>query len=222
MKLHDAMKELLGQFGSTLPQEERLLPLLADYRAFDDYPAMKLVMKTLSEHGYLRELYGRIQEGGRPDIRTYGDYLRNSLRISRNFSAEFADYAVDSIFFAMGLTDSVSEPADHGFDPAATSEKDTQSSETGSSTGRKGKENRRHSASETRSDGQDDADSLMELGHQAFDRGDYDEASQLFRKAAELGQQTVREAMGWYGKASTQKNLETLKHSDFLGNLFSW
>ena len=64
MKLHDAMKELLGQFGSTLLQEERLLPLLADYRAFDDYPAMKLVMKTLSEHGYLRELYGRIQEGG--------------------------------------------------------------------------------------------------------------------------------------------------------------
>ena len=26
---------------------------------------------------------------------------------------------VDSVFFALGLTDSVSEPSDHGFDPAA-------------------------------------------------------------------------------------------------------
>lgn len=59
MKLHDAMKELLGQFGSTLLQESRLFSMLADYRAFSDYPAMRQVVKELVARRYLSELYWR-------------------------------------------------------------------------------------------------------------------------------------------------------------------
>ena len=47
------------------------------------------------------------------------DYVKKSLCQTRHLRSEFADYAVDSVFFALGLTDSVSEPSDHGFDPAA-------------------------------------------------------------------------------------------------------
>ncbi|MDY6337955.1 MAG: hypothetical protein SPL25_12900, partial [Succinivibrionaceae bacterium] len=53
------------------------------------------------------------------ECQLYADYVKKSLAQTRHFRAEFADYAVDSVFFALGLTDYVPEPSDHGFDPAA-------------------------------------------------------------------------------------------------------
>ena len=100
-------------------QDERLLSLLDDYHAFEDFPAMRQVMKEFASRGYLRDLYCRSQKDGIAECQLYADYVKKSLAQTRHFRAEFADYAVDSVFFALGLTDSVSEPSDHGFDPAA-------------------------------------------------------------------------------------------------------
>ena len=119
VKLHDVMKQLLRQFGSAVLQDERLLSLLDDYHAFEDFPAMRQVMKEFASRGYLRDLYCRSQKDGIAECQLYADYVKKSLAQTRHFRAEFADYAVDSVFFALGLTDSVSEPSDHGFDPAA-------------------------------------------------------------------------------------------------------
>ena len=118
-KLHHVLKRILRQFGSAVLQDERLLSLLDDYHAFDDYPAMRQVMKEFESRGYLRDLYCRSQKDGIAECQLYADYVKKSLAQTRHFRAEFADYAVDSVFFALGLTDSVSEPSDHGFDPAA-------------------------------------------------------------------------------------------------------
>ena len=104
VKLHDVMKQLLRQFGSAVLQDERLLSLLDDCHAFEDF---------------LRDLYCRSQKDGIAECQLYADYVKKSLCQTRHFRSEFADYAVDSVFFALGLTDSVSEPSDHGFDPAA-------------------------------------------------------------------------------------------------------
>ena len=119
VKLHDVMKQLLRQFGSAVLQDERLLSLLDDCHAFEDFPAMRQVMKEFASRGYLRDLYCRSQKDGIAECQLYADYVKKSLAQTRHFRAEFADYAVDSVFFALGLTDSVSEPSDHGFDPAA-------------------------------------------------------------------------------------------------------
>ena len=119
VKLHDVMKQLLRQFGSAVLQDERLLSLLDDCHAFEDFPAMRQVMKEFSSRGYLRDLYCRSQNDGIAECQLYADYVKKSLCQTRHLRSEFADYAVDSVFFALGLTDSVSEPSDHGFDPAA-------------------------------------------------------------------------------------------------------
>ena len=47
MKLHDAMQKIIRQFGTPVLAESRLMSLLADYKAFDDFPAMKDVMKEI-------------------------------------------------------------------------------------------------------------------------------------------------------------------------------
>ncbi|MDY3145819.1 MAG: protein phosphatase 2C domain-containing protein [Succinivibrionaceae bacterium] len=119
VKLHNVMKQLLRQFGSAVLQDERLLSLLDDCHAFEDFPAMRQVMKEFASRGYLRDLYCRSQKDGIAECQLYADYVKKSLCQTRHFRSEFADYAVDSVFFALGLTDSVSEPSDHGFDPAA-------------------------------------------------------------------------------------------------------
>lgn len=56
MKLQDALKKILWQFGVLVLQEKRLMSILADFQAFDEYPALKQVMKVLSDDGYAKEL----------------------------------------------------------------------------------------------------------------------------------------------------------------------
>ena len=48
MKLHEALQKIVSQFGTEVLQEERLVNQLADYKAFDDYPAVKEVMRAIA------------------------------------------------------------------------------------------------------------------------------------------------------------------------------
>ena len=48
---------------------------------------------------------------------SYAQDLRKSLSENSHFREDLADYAADSILYGLGLTDTVTEPSDHGFDP---------------------------------------------------------------------------------------------------------
>ena len=56
MKLQDALKRIIMEFGISALKEKRLVFLLSDYKAFDDYPAVKPIMKSIVEDGYGNEL----------------------------------------------------------------------------------------------------------------------------------------------------------------------
>ena len=44
MKLHEALRKILKQFGTSVMQDgKRLMSMMADFHAFEDYPAMKQV-----------------------------------------------------------------------------------------------------------------------------------------------------------------------------------
>ena len=47
MKLHEALKKVFWQFGIAVLQEKRLIFILADFKAFDEYPAMRKVMEAV-------------------------------------------------------------------------------------------------------------------------------------------------------------------------------
>ena len=121
MKLHEALRNIFRNFGLEVLEDGRFQGFLADYRAYDEFPAMRQVMRSLADGGYGKELGSRIRNGNDADVRLYGDYLKKALSAALNFKTEFASYAVDSIFFAMGFTGSVQEPRDHGFDASAES-----------------------------------------------------------------------------------------------------
>ena len=56
MKLQDALWKTIRQFGVSVIQEKRLMPFLADYRAFDDCPAVRDVMNAIATGEYREKL----------------------------------------------------------------------------------------------------------------------------------------------------------------------
>ena len=115
MKLQDALWKTIRQFGVSVIQEKRLMPFLADYRAFDDCPAVRDVMNAIATGEYREKLCLAACESNEEWLRCAGS-LKKSLVIDRNFRQELADYAVDSVSFAFGLVPSVKEPDDYSFD----------------------------------------------------------------------------------------------------------
>jgi len=116
MKLQEALRKVIRQFGVSVIQEKRLMSFLADYRAFDDYPAVREVMKAIATGECGKDLCRYATEESDDEYLKFADSLKESLASEKSFKQEFADYAVDSISFALGIASSVTEPGDNGFE----------------------------------------------------------------------------------------------------------
>ena len=125
MKLQDALKKILKEFGMSVLKEKRLVFLIADYKAFDDYPAVKQIMKAIAEDGFGKELCRLGMEGSSEECLDYAGRLKKTLSEERNFKPELVGFAVECILAAMGIVHSVKEPSDHGFDPFANRSADS-------------------------------------------------------------------------------------------------
>ena len=51
VKLHDALWKIIREHGTSVLGEKRLVFLLMDFRAFDEYPAMRRVMLAAAQNG---------------------------------------------------------------------------------------------------------------------------------------------------------------------------
>ena len=117
MKLHDAMRKTVREYGVRVISEKRLIFILADLRAFEEYPAVKPVLENIVSGGAGKELVRLFLEDDRDWFLSYAGNLKKSLSGKSRFREDLADYAVGSILFALGAQDTVTEPSDHGFDP---------------------------------------------------------------------------------------------------------
>jgi len=116
MKLQESLRKTIREYGISVIREKRLMGYLADYRAFDDYPAVRDVMKAIVSGNSGKELCRLTTEAGDEEFLRFADNLKDSLSGDLGFRQEFADYAVDSVSFALGIASSVREPQDRGFD----------------------------------------------------------------------------------------------------------
>lgn len=118
MKLQDALRKVIRQLGVGIIQEKRLMSFLADYKAFDDYPAVKEVMRAIATGEYGKELCRLATEESDDDYLRFAESLKETLVRERSFKRELADYAVDSISLAIGVDSrvTVTELDDHGYE----------------------------------------------------------------------------------------------------------
>ena len=82
MKFHEALRRAVRQFGINVLQEHRLMSVLADYKAFEDYPAVKEVMKAVSAEGHGKELCRLAMDGSDEECLRYAEDLKKSLVFS--------------------------------------------------------------------------------------------------------------------------------------------
>ncbi len=117
MRLEEALRKAIRQFGVSVLREKRLLFILSDLRAFEEYPAARQVLAAIVSDGAGKELCRLFLDDDREGCISYARSLGKSLSEESRFRRDLALYAADSILFALGLTKSVTEPSDHGFDP---------------------------------------------------------------------------------------------------------
>lgn len=117
MKLEEALRKTIRQFGVSVLQEKRMMFILSDFRAFEEFPAVKQVFQSIVSDGSGKELCRLFLDDDSSGCLAFAGSLKKSLAEDRHFKQELAGYAVDSITFALGLQTAVREPSDHSFDP---------------------------------------------------------------------------------------------------------
>ena len=197
MKLQDALRKVIRLSGMAVIQDKRLLDCLSDYRAFDEFPAVRPVMSAIAEEGYGKELFSHAADESDADYLRFADELKNTLCVRKNFRKEFAVYAVDCISFALGLVSSVKEPDNQGYDPA------------GSRSGSDVQCGSRHAGQRY----PEDAESLYRQGlaYKNGDGVDWDDekAVKFFSEAAEQGHAGAQYELGeWYSTSDDEDDEE--------------
>lgn len=119
MKLHEAISELIKQFGTEILSERRLTNLLSDYLAFTDSPSLQQVVKDFVCDESYPALISRIVNGKETDIKTYIDKVGLDFQRRTKSKKDLVNYVIDSYLFGFGLTKTVRDPSTSGFDAYA-------------------------------------------------------------------------------------------------------
>ena len=75
MKLQEALRKVIRQFGIGFLQDKRLMSFLSDYKAFDDYPAVADVLKAIAAGKMVKELCRKATEEGDDEYLKFADSL---------------------------------------------------------------------------------------------------------------------------------------------------
>lgn len=116
MTLHEAIKKLVAQFGESIVTEVRLANLLADLNGYQDYPAMKMVLKEFLKAGYGKKLFDIYSKDSQNAINKSVDFTKTFASVS-NYKEDLISYASDCILFALGCITTINEPMTKGYDP---------------------------------------------------------------------------------------------------------
>lgn len=116
MKLHEAIKQLVAQFGESIVTEVRLANLLADLNGYQDYPAMKMVLKDILKAGYGKKLFDTYSNDSQNVVSKIVDYTK-AFASESNYKEDLISYAFDCMMFALGRITTINEPITKGYDP---------------------------------------------------------------------------------------------------------
>lgn len=105
----------MKQFGDDILASPKLVNYLADYSAFRDYPACKVILKDLQEQGEMQKVYDAYKAKGK-NCRQQVDSLRSDVQSSGKYKRALVAYVYECLLYAFGVVSSVSEPSSGAFD----------------------------------------------------------------------------------------------------------
>lgn len=116
MKLEEALKQLISQFGENIVQEVRLANLLADFNAYGEYPAMKQIFKDCLKAGYGEKILETYRKDPQNAVEKSLDYVKEFAKVSK-YKEDLISYGFDCILFGLGCLSNINEPLSKGLDP---------------------------------------------------------------------------------------------------------
>lgn len=109
MKLQQAIKQLVAQFGDDIVTEVKLAHLVADLNGYEEYPAMKQVIKDSLQAGYGKKLLEFYKQDPKSVPHRSID-LAKAFAKESHYKQELVSYGFDSILFGLGCSTSINEP----------------------------------------------------------------------------------------------------------------
>lgn len=116
MKLQGAIKQLVTQFGQDIVTEVRLADLLADLNSYEDFPAMKQVLKECLKADYGKKLLDVYKQNPENILDKSVDFSIEFTKESK-FKEDLVSYGFDCILFGLGCLTTINEPLSKGLDP---------------------------------------------------------------------------------------------------------
>ncbi len=120
MKLQEAVKQLVNQFGHEIVYDTRLANLVADYNGYEEFPAMGRVFRGILKAGYGKQLYEESVNNPKDVISIAHKFIQDYTQES-NFKEDLISYGFDVLLYGLGLIDNLNEPLVKGFDPISKS-----------------------------------------------------------------------------------------------------
>lgn len=99
MELGPALKTIVEIEGKEVLNDIRLVNMLDDYKAFENIPASKNILKMLISDGYVNQFLSVCESGD--NIESFCHYIASTS----GFQIERIEYVIQSISFALGLKD---------------------------------------------------------------------------------------------------------------------
>ena len=112
MKLHQALRKIIREYGVPVLCEKRLLFILSDFSAFEEHPDLSQLFETIVADGSGMALSRLALDDDNEGCLSFAGGLRKSLSSHSHAGSELVNYAVDSILFALGMQTAVSAPSD--------------------------------------------------------------------------------------------------------------
>ena len=100
MELYNALKTVIELQGRDILKDPRLINILSDFKAYEDIPASKYLLKNMINEGLMAKLLLEYQSS--PDAETLLASHRLSLSDTYGFKEDIADYVLNSLAYAQG------------------------------------------------------------------------------------------------------------------------
>lgn len=117
-RLHTGIQKITKSNGIDIIRTVRLANILADYSAYDEYPATKEVLKDILTKGYGQKISDEYNKSGNGALNEI-EKLKQEYQKSTTFKKDVVSYVFDSICYGLGLKSLVKEPMSNGFDAYA-------------------------------------------------------------------------------------------------------
>lgn len=97
-QLHTGIKDIIQTNGTEPIRTVQLANILADYSAYDEYPATKVVLKDVLTTGYGQRIYNTFNESGKNYLAEI-EMIKQDYSKKSKFKKDVVNYVFDSICY---------------------------------------------------------------------------------------------------------------------------